>query len=178
MENKERIRKASKKLKMLLWAAFFLIPVIHGLIWIFFNHFPDDSARKMLPIAVSGDLSASTRSLGFLVGMLPAGVTMVGVHTLIRLFYLYETGRIFTPLNVRCFRNLGRTLICWVLAGVLYQPLMSIVLTMHNPPGERMVTIGLGSPDVTALLMGGVLSVIAWVMEEARILQEEQDFII
>ena len=39
-----------------------------------------------------------------------------------------------------------------------------------------MITVELGSPDLTALLLGAILAVIAWVMEEGRKLQEDQDF--
>jgi hypothetical protein len=57
-------------------------------------------------------------------------------------------------------------------------PLMSVAITVHNPLGRHMLSIGLESPDVTALLVGAILAVITWVMEEGRKLQEEQDHLI
>lgn len=48
----------------------------------------------------------------------------------------------------------------------------------HPPPGQRYFSLEFGSADLTALLIGGVLAVIAWVMEEGRKLQEEQDLTI
>ena len=79
---------------------------------------------------------------------------------------------------MRCFRLLSKALIGWCLVGILTDPLMSIALTLHYPAGERMLSIGLGSPDLTALLVGGILAVITWVMDEARKLKDEQDFTI
>ena len=93
-----------------------------------------------------------------------------------RLFRLYEQGQIFRDSNVRCFRNLSRVLIWWFAAGIVQKSLLSIALTLHNPPGQRIITVELGSPDLTALLLGAILAVIAWVMEEGRKLQEDQDF--
>jgi hypothetical protein len=89
--------------------------------------------------------------------------------------FLYERGQIFRSANVRCFRNLSRALIAWCIAGIMSVPLTSLALTFHHPPGERMVTFGLGSNNLIALLIGGILAIISWVMEEGSSLQEEHD---
>ena len=60
--------------------------------------------------------------------------------------------------------------------GIIHRSLLSVALTLHNPPGQRIFTLDIGSPDLTALLLGNILAVIAWVMEEGRKLQEDQDF--
>jgi uncharacterized membrane-anchored protein len=114
--------------------------------------------------------------MGFLVTMMPAAVAISGAYYLMRLFHLYEQGQIFRPSNVQCFKKLSRVLIWWFAVGIIHRSLLSVALTLHNPPGQRIFTLGIGSPDLTALLLGGILAVIAWVMEEGRKLQEDQDF--
>ena len=176
MQNRERIRRAGRRLRCFLLAITCTLPVINALVWLFINRFPEIIFRKMLPYFVTMPLPASARIMGFVVTMMPTGVAMFGAYYLIQLFRLYEQGQIFRDSNVRCFKNLSRVLIWWFAVGIVHKSLLSIALTLHNPPGQRMITLELGSPDLTALLLGAILAVIAWVMEEGRKLQEDQDF--
>lgn len=175
MDNRKRIQQASRRLRYTMAVLIGLVPVIDGAVWLSMNILPRGFHDTMLPGYVSLPLPLSARLLAFVVTMIPAGVAMAGIYYLMRLFQLYEQGDIFKPTNVRCFRKLSRVLLLWFAAGIVHRPLLSIALTLHNPPGHRMLTIGFGSPDVTALLLGLILAVIAWVMEEGRKLQEEQD---
>ena len=178
MQNSERIQRASKRLGYLLLVIFWIMPVINALVWIFINRLPELMYRNMLPYFVSVPLPASARLMGFAVVMIPTAVVMSGVFYLMRLFKLYEQGQIFRLANVRCYRNLSRVLLWWFAAGIVHKSLLSVALTLHNPPGRRILTLELGSSDLTALLVGGILAIIAWVMEEGRKLQEEQDLTI
>lgn len=178
MQNRERIQRASRRLRCLLLAIVCILPVVNALVWLFINSFPEIVYRKMLPYFVMLPLPVSARLMGFLVTMLPTGIAMFGAYYLMRLFHLYEQGQIFKLANVLCFRKLSRVLIWWFIIGIAHKSLLSVALTLHNPPGHRMITLEIGSPDLTALLLGGILAVIAWVMEEGRRLQEDQDFTI
>ncbi len=176
MPNKKRIQRASRRLRCLLLAVTCMMPVINALVWVFINYFPEIIYRNMLPDFVSFPLPVRTRLMGFMVTMMPTGIAMLGAYYLMRLFRLYEQGHIFRASNVRCFKSLSRVLIWWFAAGIVHRSLLSVALTFHNPPGKRWFELGLSSADLTALLLGGILAVIAWVMEEGRKLQEDQDF--
>jgi hypothetical protein len=178
MQNQERIRRASYRLRRLLLTVACAMPVTNALVWIYINGFPEIIHRKMLPYFVTLPLPATARFMGFLVTMIPTAVAMCGAFYLMRLFHLYEQGNIFRPSNVQCFKKLSRVLIWWFAVGIIHRSLLSVALTLHHPPGHRIITLGIGSPDLTALLLGGILAVIAWVMEEGRKLQEDQDFTI
>ena len=110
--------------------------------------------------------------------MIPMVVIIFGLRKLESLFSLYEQGLIFTESNVKCFRSLGRGLIVWVGCDVVRNSLLSIVLTLDNPPGHRVVTVGLGSADFTAVFVGIVVLIISWVMDEGRKIQEDQALIV
>jgi hypothetical protein len=178
MHNRERIQRVSKKLHYLLLIILWIMPAVTALVWLFINRLPETMYRNMLPYFVSVPLPASARLMGFAVVMIPTGVAMFGLFYVMKLFQLYEQGQIFQLANVRCFRNLSRVLIWWFIAGIIHKSLLSVALTLHNPPGQRMLTLELGSPDLTALLVGVILAVISWVMEEGRKLQEDQDLTI
>jgi hypothetical protein len=175
MENREKIQRASRRLRYLLSVAICLMPVINAIFWLNMNRMPDLVLRKIIPLAVTMPMPLISLVLGFLVTMLPTGVTMVGAYYLRRLFVLYEQGQIFLLANVLCFKKLSRVLIWSFAVGIVSSSLLSVVLSLPNPPGQRIVTVELNSSDLTVLLLGGILAVISWVMEEGRNLQEEQD---
>lgn len=174
-ENREMIQMASQRLRYLLLAAICLMPVINAIFWLNMNRMPDLILKKTIPFDVTMPMPLISLVLGFLVTMLPTGVTMVGAYYLQRLFLLYEQGQIFRLANVRCFKKLFRVLIWSFVADIVSRSLLSVVLSLPNPPGQRIVTVDLSSSDLTILLLGGILAVISWVMEEGRKLQEEQD---
>ena len=100
---------------------------------------------------------------------------MTGIWVLKKLFECYEKGIFFQEENVACFKKLSRILIWWVIAGVVVTPVTTIILTMNNPPGEHVVQVSFQSADLTALVVGGILRVIAGVMDDGRRLQEEME---
>lgn len=170
------IQQASRRLRKVLVVVFFAIPVSTALVWIFINPMPEPMHKMILPYYAVLPLPPLARLLGFLVMMVSGGIIMYGVSKLICLFKLYEQGQIFQSSNVHCFRSLSRTMIAWFIAGIIARPMMSVALTLHYPPGKRLLVLGFGSSDLTALLVGGILAVITWVMEEGRQLQKEQEF--
>lgn len=83
-------------------------------------------------------------------------------------------GHIFSPTTVACYRRLGRSLLFWAAAQFLGTPLLTLALTSANPPGQHMITIGVGSGELTALFLGGVVLLVSCVMDEGRRLEEDQ----
>ena len=119
-------------------------------------------------------LTALTRLLGCVVNFIPAGLMMIGLYTLAKLFALYEKGCIFTQKNVACYRILGRLIICGVFIGVVYRTVLILALTLFNPPGQRILSIGFGTKEIEILLIGIIVLIITWVMEEGRMIENEQ----
>lgn len=176
MQNKKRIQRTSRRLRHILLAVICLMPAVNALVWLFINNLPEIMQSKLLPYFASLPLPVSARFMGCIVTMMPTGIAMFGAYYLMRLFRLYERGEIFRPSNVRCFKILSRVMVWWFVIGIVHRSLLSVALTLHHPPGRRFITLELSSPDLTALLVGIVLAVIAWVMEEGCKLQEEQDY--
>lgn len=174
MDATRRVQVLSRNLRIVFTAVFILIPIIQVVFWLSFNGLPKDMIPKDLPVAVQQNLPMSARLMALSVSFITSGVAMACIYFLIRLFGLYEKAEIFTEGSVKCLRSLGSLIIWLFAAGIVQQPLMSIALTLHNPPGQRIIRLGLSSDDITILLIGIVVVLIAWVMEEGRKLQEEQ----
>jgi hypothetical protein len=176
--NTQRIMAVSRKLRLTCKWLIICLPVVYGLFWTFFNQLYNMGFLPPLPVRVDHYLPGLTRFLAFLVDMISGGVIMYGLRKLEGLFGLYENGIIFTEQNVKYFRSLGRVLIVWVVSDVVRNSLLSIVLTLDNPPGHRVITVGFGSADFTAIFVGIVVLIISWVMDEGRKIQEDQALII
>lgn len=177
-DNVQKIQKASHRLQQVLRVCLVLVPSVSLVVWLTINNAPQAMQAAVLPHYVQLPLPLWGRLLGFLTSMLHVGVAMYGIIVLMRLFRHYEEGRIFRLENVRCFRSLSRALLLWFAASVVSVPIRSLALTLHHPPGQHYIELSLGSPDLTALLVGLVVGVIAWVMDEGRKLQEQQDYMI
>ncbi len=174
MENIEKIRKVSRRFKMLCTALLWFTPIALAVFWITFNHLPEDMTARMFPAYVSRIQPLYVRGLAFLAGLLPAGAIMYALAALRGLFSLYMRGMIFTGENVRCFRRIGFALIWWAGAGFLHTPLSSLIMTLINGPGKHMLTVEISSDEAVNLLLGAMVLLISWVMDEGRKLEEEQ----
>jgi hypothetical protein len=181
MEDTTRITRVSRKLRLTCTCLIIVLPIMYALFWVFFNQiyfYPGTHQQISLPARVNHDLSGLTRFLAFLADLIPLAATLYGLRKLRELFLLYENGRIFTQDNVRCIRSLGRTLIAWVGCNFVRWSLLSVILTLENPPGQRVISVGLQGSDFTGVFVGIVVLIISWVMDEARKLADEQALIV
>ncbi|WP_027367486.1 DUF2975 domain-containing protein [Desulfocurvibacter africanus] len=151
------------------------LPVGGGIFWIFVERIPPELLQDFLPVLPSMPIPLSTKMLGFMIMMmLPGAVNVYGLVVVSRLFRLYKQGSIFQPGVIHCYRKLGLAILLSVPADILCKPLLSVALTYANGPGHRTLIVGLSSNDIRGLLVGGAVLAIAWVMEQAQKLEEEQ----
>lgn len=175
MENKNlnRIQRVSGNFRLLFTVLIFCIPVFTLLYWLFFNYLPV-GFKTELPVAVSQTLPFKTLLLAFLVSLIPTSVAIYGIINLKELFKLYEEAVVFSKKNVKYFRSLGYILIYWVIANFVFVVLISVVLTFNNTLGKRMMVAQFGISDIGTLIIGAVIILVSWVMNEASKLEDEQ----
>ncbi len=169
----EHLQRASRRFRILLWIFIVGVPLLNLLYWASFNHLPDGLLAD-LPAAAIQPLSGLSLSLAFVVSLLPVGVALYGLITLEALFKLYQKGIVFSQQNVRLFRRLGFVLLTWVAANALFTPLISVVITFNNPPGSRELVAQFGVLDLSTLVIGAVVLLLSWVMNEGHKLEDEQ----
>ncbi|AGW13137.1 DUF2975 domain-containing protein [Megalodesulfovibrio gigas] len=166
MDRIERIARWSRRLRGVLFVVALVLPLAHVAFWVWMGALPQSLVARALPGSVVLPLPVGARALGGMVALLPVAAAVYGLLVLQRLFGLYAQGMIFTPQNVACFRQLATALLWWAGLGFLQTPLLSMALSLHLPAGHRVIELALTTPDVTALLLGLVLRVAVWVMEE------------
>jgi len=94
----------------------------------------------------------------FLLGVVQLFLGGFGLILLNRLFTLYERGDFFKTENIRCIKFLGL-----VVVGIwLTQTILELMARQYNIEGSGLV-------------YGGLVVFVAWIMDEGRKIQEEQE---
>lgn len=177
IEGSERLKRNSRRLRRVFLALLVLTPFFTAFFWLGVAD-GDQYCLRHLPVVIKGELPTGTLFLGFLVFMVPAAFIMYALFVITRLFGLYEKGKVFGPENVACFRALGWTIIACDIADFLASVALGPILTYHLGDGYREMVIELDSNSFYTLLAGFSVLTIAWVMDEARKIKEEQELIV
>ncbi len=180
MDNMEKIKKFSKKFHWLLSLFMVLAPLYYILYWVFINQLPEPLVTvNTTPTPVAPhQLPAMLQLAGFAASLLPLAALLYGLANIRKLFAYYMEGVIFSLEQVRLFRNIAKVIILWVVFSVLYDSVKSILFSLGNPPGQRVVSIGFGTEEISTLVVGLIAFLIAWVMEEGRLIDEENRLIV
>lgn len=171
----QQVQRVSRAYVVFFDVLLAVIPIVVLVYWAFFNQLPEGFHAE-LPVQPGQVLSLTQKIFGGLVSLLPLSVVIYGLVTLKALFRLYAKGIMFSIENVKYFRRLGYALIAWVMANTLYTPLISLVVSSTSPHGERVLVAQFGITDLLTFLIGGIILVISWVMNEGRKLEDEQAF--
>lgn len=103
----------------------------------------------------------------------------LGLFILKWIFSNYSKGDVFIMANARYYQYLAWLFVAdAILMKPLFDLMMILVATLHNPPGQRILSLGIGITSIQDVLWGSVVMIIAWVMAEANKLQEEQQLTI
>ncbi len=124
-------------------------------------------------------LPAATQPTAFqgafvaVVGVLSVYPMVIAFLNMRRLFGRYRCGEILTEPCARHILRVGQALFAVAAMTVLVPTLQMLILSWNNPPGDRIIAIGLDGSTLGFLLSGGLLIVIGWVMREAALVAED-----
>ena len=179
MENKSKIQRISSRLYVVFFAFAVLMPMLTAGYWIFFNELPENmisaSLKMQSSLPIPDELLLSQRMLCLMVSLFPLAIKLAAVFTIMRLLKLYRAGQFFSGSHVQCFKRLGRILIYYTVAGVVESTAIVLVMTMNNPSGQKMLSIGFSSDDLTLLVVAAIVLMISWIMDEGRKMAEENE---
>lgn len=131
-------------------------------------------AAPHLPATLPPDSLWGTR----LAVLLPGLFGLMAMHRLRQLLAHYMRGTLFDLQAAQLLRSTGLWLTGMGAMQVLSPTLGLLALTLHNPPGHRLLSVGMSFENYTVLLLGTLIVLLASVMVEAtRIAQENQEFV-
>lgn len=115
---------------------------------------------------------------GALITAVPLLVLVFGLDQVRRIFLGFAEGELISRALARRLEVFGAAVALQALLNPLAGALISIALTLANPPGRRMIALSLSSHDVVSVLVGVLIIAIGWVMREAaRIAEEHAGFV-
>jgi hypothetical protein len=115
---------------------------------------------------------------GAAITAVPVGVMLFGLWQARALFADFAHGRVFTLSSARRLRDFAACVLAQAVLGPISSTALLLAFTLSNPPGSRQLGIALSVNDYLALIVGGVLLAVAWVMVEAtRIADEHASFV-
>lgn len=172
----DKIKNISYKFSLIFKILLIIYPCIQASIWLGFLPTMNGYFSGLhLPIPVNLEaLRFQWRLLGFLVALVPTSIIMFGFYYLIKLFQLYVKGVVFAQQNIYYIRKIALMFLLQVVATIVIQPFLSLILTLDAAPGGHIISIGLRGEEISNLIIAGIVFLIAWIMEEARKLDEER----
>lgn len=175
MDNLLKIKTVSKIFHLIISGLILILPLYYTLYWAFINHLPSTLITVNTNAASSAThpLSIQLQVIGFVVSLFPLSALIYGLLNIRKLFSFYKKGIIFSYEHVNVFKKTSKALLFWVFFSIVYESAKSVLFTLGNPPGQRVFSVGISSPEITILVVAGIVFVIAWVMDEGRILTEE-----
>lgn len=178
----DKIQRVSIFLRIIFQTAMVVWPIWLIVYWSFAPHFIPDylGTIRFVPenIEILHPITTSDAFWGFTIGLLPLAVTMMIFYFLIKLFKLYEQGKIFTMLNVKYIQNIGITMLIGQIVNVIYDLLITLVLTFHNPAGHKYMSVAFSSYDAYNVITAIMIIVISWIMAEGCKLHEENKYVV
>jgi hypothetical protein len=175
MENLLKMKKFSRNFYWLLSFLVVLIPLYYACYWVFINYLPETLINvntDPTPL-IPHELPISLQLIGFIICLLPLSALVYVILNIRKLFSFYKEGEIFSFEHVRIFKQTAKALVMWAVLSIIYESAKSVIFSVGNPPSSRVFSVGLTSAEITTFLVGGVVFIIAWVMDEGRILNEE-----
>jgi len=87
----------------------------------------------------------------------------------------FERNELFSNSLVNFFVKMNTYAFCLALYVPLNRMILSVIITLHNAPGHRILTASFGSADLFNILMFGIFMVMTILMQQATALQNEHN---
>jgi hypothetical protein len=174
-----RIRTLSRVLGAVCLLGIVALPVAVGVQWAILS--PEDLFANVQSHVgsgterITGPVEGWQRLIGAAVSMIPVAFTLIGLNHARRCFSLFAKGVFFDSRAVLALRGFAGMSALSVAAGLVLQGPLTALVSYNNPPGQRYVSIGLGTHDLDSLFFAGMVWLIAAVMAKAVLIAREND---
>jgi hypothetical protein len=168
-----RVKKWSHILEWITGISLIVVPV-STLITLFAGPItPENLAQRLDNLTVS-PLATSAQmytALGLL--LIPMIISLFTLNAMRNLFRSYRQGNVLTEGCAILIQRIGQGFLALSLVPFLLQPILSVLLSMANPNGQRSLTVNISSEMIFFAVAGGLIVVIGWAMREASEVETE-----
>lgn len=132
------------------------------------------SGVMITQLSIKIEMLAWWQTLGaIVVSSVPLIALASGLNHLRRLFQAYAREEYFSSHAAVHLGKVGRSVVLWVVSSFICMPILSVLATLHAPPGQRLFTISFTSADFVALFLAGCIAVIARILARASEIDSE-----
>jgi hypothetical protein len=122
--------------------------------------------------------AASLITAATLVASVPVAAFLLALSQIWYFFGEVKNRRPYSLAAQRSLQWLGRAAIACAISGVLARTVIVLILTSANPPGQKMLIIGISSGEVAAMLIAVLVFVFANIVREAAALLQENEMFV
>lgn len=126
------------------------------------------SATEIIPPLV-------LKLLEMLVDAISGILLIIGCIYFFKLLDLYSKKNFFSEQVLKLHKKIVGTAFIFTLYTPIRSMALSLITTINNLPGQRVLSITIGSQDLVHILIVGALLIINLLMQEAYQLKKEQD---
>lgn len=115
------------------------------------------------------------KSIFYLIELLDTICVILIFSKLSKLFSSYKEKKYFDVNTIKLIKTIAGLMLLAELIHPIYQVLITYALTFYNESGHHLISIGVGGSSFTSIITGIILYIAAYIMEEARRLQQLQE---
>ncbi|MEM1145957.1 MAG: DUF2975 domain-containing protein [Pseudomonadota bacterium] len=105
-------------------------------------------------------------------------IGLVGLYFLRRAFKNFAAGELFNNVNSRDLRRFSVFLIAQAIATPVHLSLLSVLLSLNHPAGQKLLAISFGSNELKAIAVALILWVLSdLLVEGAKLHAENKQFV-
>lgn len=173
IDHLQRIQRLSRIMALTCLALIALLPLVLVAYWVTTSA-PELAAQgNLTPSAMQLPLQAWQRWAAAAVTAVPLILLLTGLWHAKQCFDQFARGQVFTAQATIRLRRFAGWVAAAALAAIVAGAATSVILTLHNPPGMRQLSVGISSNHVFTLFFAAVVWLMAAVIGEGQALAEE-----
>lgn len=170
------------------WALFSIIMsilymgiMLIALIQTWIHGFPVDyysTSPSLVMLNKIPEMPMMHRMLGLVVDGIGLAIILVCIYHFARLMLQFRSRKIFSPTTISLVIKLTSVALVWALYNPVRYMALSLITSLHNPTGQREISLAIGSSDFINIIVIGCLVMLTSFMKEGYALQQERDLTI
>ena len=115
---------------------------------------------------------------GFIVEAIASILIIYGFFLVIQLMSHIKKNQYFTLETITLLKRITKIALIYVIYAVLCSSLLSVITSLHNKPGEVVLTLGFGTSDVINVMVFCLMFLMMTIFQKGYELKHEQELTI
>ena len=154
------IKRASSGMSILCYLAIVVMPLFFVWMWIDFERVTLNLGENNA-LVVPESLSLLSRIIGFTLNVIPVILLVIGIFSLIKFLDNLQKSDYFNHENSIYLSRFASMLLWSTLMRPITDALVTIAITVNNPPGQRSVSFNLGTDEITGMFFGVLIFILS-----------------